>query len=254
LPFFTTATARSSPRRNAELHVARKQYRIVFSARSPASVHIRSATANRCTANARAAGPHAGTISIMPSSFERQATLFFARFTRPRMPPSSPYPMTRIITAPVVPVSPVPSGSVVAALPVWARNPSTQVSAAMMHTARTILDERVRHPGAEVPLHGQGRLEVVLQLGERVFEAAGLLADGDEFEEQRREPVPVRIQRVFERVAALQFLGDLLGDRPQRPRAGLPLELEDPHRAEPRREAVPQRLAPGDESGERELA
>ena len=79
-----------------------------------------------------------------------------------------------------------------------------------------VLDRRPHEHPEEVFPGRADRLEVVLQFGEHVRQAAGVFADRDHFHEHQREPVRLRLERVFERVAGFEPIGDPVGDGAER--------------------------------------
>jgi hypothetical protein len=118
---------------------------------------------------------------------------------------------------------------------------------------RDELDGRVHHLSAEVPADAVGGLVVRAEFVERVHQPAALFADGDQLQEQRREAVAIRLERILQRTPLFELRGHVGGDVAQRPRAALGLLLEDADRAQPGPEAVLEGAAPGDEGRQRAL-
>ena len=85
------------------------------------------------------------------------------------------------------------------------------------------------------------------------FEAAALLADGDQFDEERREAIAVRFEGVFERFAFAELVGDVGGQIAERPRPRLSLLPKDANGIEPGAQAMLEDPAPRRQCRQRAL-
>src|SRR5262249_34271574 len=101
--------------------------------------------------------------------------------------------------------------------------------------------------------HRHRRPVILLQFADGALQPPGLLAADHKLDDQRREPVGVRVEGVFHRLATGEPAGNVLGDRPHGERPRLRQVAEDSHQVEPGADAVLELPAPPDEGRQRTL-